>query len=293
MAENWWKITQSDTNAWRLETDFDGCGTVRRFLFLADLHWDNAHCRLDLLKATLDEAKAEGAPVFLFGDTFCAMQGKWDPRSSRSALREEHHTGSYLDSLVSTAVEWFKPYASSLAMISYGNHETSILKRHQVDLCQQLVGALRRDGSPVVCGTYWGFVVAQARLRQLQNQSATLKIHYHHGSGGGAEVTRGFIDHNRTRSMYGDFDVGVYGHIHRRNCDENIITTVTARGKIEQRPQLFLRCSTWKDESLDGWHVQQGRAARPIGGWWLELVGHKQKAVKSNNFSLTMRALPT
>lgn len=293
MAQPWWSIGQTDTNAWRVDVQFDGAGSVRRFLMLADLHWDNAHCRLDLLKETLDEAKAEGAPIFLIGDTFCAMQGKWDPRSSRSALREEHHTGNYLDSLVSTAHEWFKPYAANLALASYGNHETSILKRHQVDLLQQLVGALRRDGSPVVCGTYWGFVVVNGNFTKATRQCATLKIHYHHGSGGAAEVSRGFIDHNRTRSMYGDFDVGVYGHIHRRNCDENIITTVTSRGKIEQRPQLFLRCSTWKDESGDGWHVQQGRAARPIGGWWLELTSSKKKSVNSNGYHMNMRAVPT
>jgi len=123
-----WSIARTDRNAHRLELPFSG-STTWRILLLADLHWDNAHCDLNLLRSHLEQAKAGGWPVMVFGDLFCAMQGRWDPRASRDALREEHRDGSYLDLLVKTAVEWFKPYAGSLALISPGNHETSIAKR--------------------------------------------------------------------------------------------------------------------------------------------------------------------
>ena len=289
-AEPWWTIQPTDTNAWRLDLGMPGSGTSRRILLLSDIHWDNAHCELGMLKETLEEAKKENCPIFSFGDLFCAMQGKWDPRSSQDALREEHRGGNYLDLLVGTAFDWFKPYAAQLALISPGNHETAILKRHQVDLTQQLVTLLRREGSPAIAGTYWGFVVAQCLLGG--RHSDNVKLHYHHGYGGGGEVTRGLIDHSRTRGMY-DADVFVSGHIHRRNVEENILTRVTARGKIHQQTQLFLRCSAWKDESNSGWHVEKGRAARPIGGWWLELTTIKKHTVRSNSYSVTIRALPT
>jgi hypothetical protein len=290
-AEPWWSLEKTDSHAWRLDVQFDGTGHKRRILLLADIHWDNAHCRLDLLKQTLDIAKAEGAPIFSFGDHFCAMQGKWDKRSSADAMRDEHRGGNYLDLLVNTCADWFKPYASSLAMISLGNHETAIRRHHQVDLNQQLVGHLRREGSPVVSGPYWGFVVIGCMFG-AKGLSEIIKMHFAHGSGGGGMITRGLIDHSRTRSDY-DCDIHVSGHIHRRNCDENVITRVTARGKIQQTPQLYLRCSTWKDESKDGYHVEQGRAARPIGGWWLELTGNKSKNVKSNTYTVDIKAVPT
>jgi hypothetical protein len=289
----WWAMAQTDTHAWVMDVDFSGANCTRKVLLLADIHWDNAHCRLDLLKATLDEAKAIGAPVFSFGDHFCAMQGKWDRRASAEALRDEHRGGNYLDLLVNTCADWFAPYASSLAMISPGNHETAIRRHHQVDLTQQLVSHLRREGSPVVAGPYWGFVVLSCNFNgDRKRSSEAIKLHYHHGYGGGGPISRGLIDHSRTRSDY-DSDVHVTGHIHRRNADENVITRVSNRGKIFQQPQLFLRCSTWKDESQDGYHVEQGRASRPIGGWWLELTSAKTREHRNSTYHVRMRAVPT
>jgi predicted phosphodiesterase len=271
--DQWWKIKKVSPNSYRTDIEFGRSGSHRRALLLADAHWDNAHCRLDLLEKTLKLAKEEGAPVYHFGDFFCAMQGKWDQRSSRDALRDEHHTGSYLDSLVSTAAEWLEPYAKNIALMSYGNHESSIKRKHEVDLLQRLCHELRRMGSPVECGPYWGFVTMNAAWHK---QRDCVRLHYHHGYSGGGEVSRGVGQHAATRSMY-DADVYVSGHIHRRNLDENVMTRVTASGNVQHRRQLFLRCSTYKDESGDGWHVAQGRAARPIGGWWLNLVAMRGK----------------
>jgi UDP-2,3-diacylglucosamine pyrophosphatase LpxH len=279
--DSWWTIKKAGANSYRTDIEFGGAGSYRRALLLADAHWDNAHCRLDLLKRTLDVAKAEGAPVYHFGDWFCAMQGAWDQRKSRDALRDEHHTGSYLDSLVSTAAEWLEPYAANIALMSYGNHETSIKRKHEVDLLQRLCHELRRMGSPVECGPYWGFVTLNGAWAKHRD---CVRLHYHHGYGGGGEVSRGVNQHAAARSMY-DADIFVSGHIHRRNLDENVMTRVSACGVVQHRRQLFLRCSTYKDESGDGWHVAQGRAARPLGGWWLNLVAARGQSSYQIDYS--------
>jgi len=284
----WWKLDKTSPNAYRMRLGFSGAGSTRRILLLADVHWDSAHCQWDLLKATLEEAKQEGAPILVAGDFFDAMGGKWDPRASHEALRDIHRGGNYLDLLVNTAADWLRPYAGNLALMSYGNHETSIRKRHEVDLLQRLCHELRGHGSPVECGPYWGFVVMSGVFCPNSKHRETLTLHYHHGFGGGGEITRGLIDQSRTRGQY-MADVYFSGHIHRRNQDENIITTVSSRGMVEQRRQLFLRASSWKDESHDGWHVQQGRAARPIGGWWLEMTARKT----TQTYILDYRATPT
>jgi len=289
-AAPWWSISKAGDNAYSMRLDCGRAGDVRRVLLLADIHWDSAHCRWDLLKSTLDQAKVEGAPVVIAGDFFDAMGGKWDPRASHDAMRDIHRGGNYLDLLVTTAAEWLKPYSENLALISYGNHETSIRKRHEVDLLQRLCQELRREGSPVECGPYWGFVVFNVEFAGSKTQRDTVTLCYHHGYGGGGEITRGLIDHSRTRSMY-SADVYLSGHIHRRNQDENILTSVTARGIVERRKQLFLRASCWKDESGDGWHVQMGRAARPIGGWWLELATRKPS--DGGGYIVDYRGVPT
>lgn len=79
-------------------------------LLLSDVHWDNPHCDRRKFKQALDKAKERGAKVAIFGDFFCAMQGKYDKRSSKIAIRPEHQTGNYLDSLVDTAAERLPPH---------------------------------------------------------------------------------------------------------------------------------------------------------------------------------------
>lgn len=268
-----WDIKRSDSHACILSMKWNTYQDNQRVLLLADCHWDSAQCDRKALARDLDKALEINAPVLIFGDFFDAMQGKWDPRSSQSSLRHEHRGGSYLDLLVDTSFDWLKKYASVLSLISPGNHETSIQKRHEVNLSERLVTLLRHQKSPCVLGTYWGFVGFRHVISK--EKSLVTSLHYHHGYGGGGEVTRGLIDHSRTRSMFAA-DVFVSGHIHRRNYDENVITVMTPTGLVQQRKQLFLRCSTYKNET-DGWHAEKGRAARPIGGWWLEFNGRRER----------------
>lgn len=245
-------------------------------LVLTDLHWDSAQCDLALLKEHMDLALSRNMPILIAGDLFDVMQGRWDPRSSQESLREEHRGGRYFDSVISTALEWFKPYKSILAIVAPGNHETSVAKRHDTNLISRFVEGLTQMGGTALEAGYWGFV--QIQINQKSNHKGQVLLHFTHGSGGGAEVTRGFIDQNRVRSMY-SADIYVSGHIHRRNYDENIMLGVSGVGKLWKQKQLFIRCSTYKDE-IDGWHAEKGRAARPLGGWILQF--HCKRLGKSD-----------
>jgi hypothetical protein len=190
------------------------------------------------------------------------MQGKWDKRADQNQLRGEHRGNNYLDKLVDTAEKWYTPYAKNIALITDGNHEGSIMQRHQTDILERLSDRLK-----VLHGPFWGFVIFN--FKKLKDRGATSKVlHFHHGYGGGGEVTRGMIDNSRTRGQY-RADIYVSGHIHRRNSDENIITEVVPQKRtIRQKRELFLRASTYKNET-GGWHAETGKAGRPLGGWWL------------------------
>ncbi len=255
-----WSIAEHSRHVHVLSLGHMRAGEERRALLMSDEHWDNAHCDRALLKRHHEEAHRIGAPVLKFGDLFCAMQGKWDKRSDSNQLRPEHRGNDYLSRLRATAVKWYKPFAEDIALITPGNHETSIVDRHGFDLTQSLC-----DGIDVKRGGYWGYVQFEASVGEGTVRS--FQLNYHHGYGGGGEVTRGMIDNNRTRSQY-EAEVFYSGHIHRRNMDENIVTRLS-RHKVVRRKQQFLRGSTYNDEHADGWHAQQGRAARPLGGWWL------------------------
>lgn len=284
---NTWSIERTDKHAHRIQYRIPKSSGVCRLLVLSDLHWDSAWCRRDVLQRDLDAALETNTPVLIAGDLYDAMQGKWDPRKSQDQLRPEHRGGNYLDNLVNTSVAWFAPYASVLALVGQGNHETSIQNRHETNLLERFVALMRAKGSPVELGGYWGYLLIQ--IWNMCGNSTTKTVHYHHGYGGGGEVTRGMIDQSRTRSQY-DGDIFVSGHIHRRNSDENIITRVTDRGRVYTVQQLFLRCGAYKEEE-SGWHVEKGRAGRPVGGWWVDFACRKSA---SQAFDVqTMRAYST
>jgi hypothetical protein len=276
MKNKKWTITRLAPNVHALDLNLDKAGDHVDVLIQSDEHWDNAHCRHDLLRRHHKEAVDIGAPILKFGDVFCAMQGKWDKRASQSQLRAEHRGSDYLDRLVKTAAEWYAPFSENIALVCPGNHETSILKRHETNLTERLCERLG-----VQMGGYWGYVLV--RLNRLVGRSQrkmdfSLQLHYHHGYGGGGEVTRGLIDHSRTRSQY-LADIFFSGHIHRRNMDENQLIYCNRYGKIDTKEQVFLRLGTYKAEhdEAGGYHAEKGRAARPLGGWWVRFKYSREK----------------
>jgi hypothetical protein len=133
------------------------------------------------------------------------------------------------------------------------------------------------DRLKVAHGGYWGYV----RFRIIYANRPIIKdLFWHHGYGGGGEVTRGLMDNSRTRGQY-LADIYCSGHIHRLNVDENSLTTLNQQGDIQVREQIFLRSSTYKDETEDDlYHTSRGRAARPLGGWWLnfQVQSHNDRA---------------
>lgn len=281
---NGWSITRDSEMVATLRLEkFASMADERWVLLQSDEHADNAHSDLPLIQQHMAEAVERDAAVLKFGDTYCAMQGRWDKRADPRQLREELRGANYLDELVNFHDRLYRPYAHIIAGIGYGNHETSIQGHHQTDLVERLVDRLRQAGSPVQKLGYTGFVRI---LAQYGNTVRTILLHFHHGSGGGGEVTRGMIDWSRTRGMY-MADVYYAGHIHRRNQDENVITTVSAKGICERRNQLFLRGSCYKDEDGEGgWHVERGRAARAKGGWWLKITPVERRNQNALDFEV-------
>ena len=90
--------------------DLDSISGWEQWFFLkSDDHWDNPKCKRDLLKRDLEKAKARNAGILGVGDLFCAMQGKYDKRSSKDDVRPEHQNGRYLDSLVETGRTGTRP----------------------------------------------------------------------------------------------------------------------------------------------------------------------------------------
>lgn len=269
------------SNIHKFQADF----VPKKVLLISDVHWDNPKCDRYLLKKHLEQAKEIGADVLLNGDTFCLMQGAYDPRKSKSDIRPEHNKANYLDAVVNDAIEWFSPYAHLIKVVGYGNHETSILKRAETDVIDRFVFGLNaKNGSDVKKGGYGGWVVYQFKRDDVIRCSFKLK--YFHGSGGGGPVTKGTIQHNRIQTFVEGADMIWMGHVH----EDYEMTYVTERlnkhlTKLELRNVLMVRTSSYKEEYNEGkggWHVERGASPKPTGGRWLEMIPERKSENKED-----------
>jgi hypothetical protein len=218
------------------------------------------------------------------------MQGAYDPRKNKSDILPEHNVANYLDAVVNTAIEFFTPYASILKMIGYGNHETSILKRHETDVIERFVyGFNTKNKCDLQKGGYGGWIIYNFKNSTM---SRSYKIKYMHGFGGGGAVTKGTIQHNRMSTFVEGADMIWMGHVHENYEVEYNIERLNHNNNVELKKVLMVRTSTYKEEynkGLGGWHVERGASPKPLGGRWLEIIPERGK----DTFNLHARTYST
>lgn len=239
------------------------------FLLNSDRHWDNIHSDQKMMKEHLNEAVERNAIVIDTGDFFCAMQGKYDKRSSKSAMRPEHQHGDYLDRLVETGIEWFAPYADRLAFMSPGNHEESIHHRHETNLTERLVSGLRiQHKSPVLRHRYSGFTRFQF-WDPSQHQESIIMWHTH-GYGGGGPVTKDIIQTARQGAFLEGTDIVVSGHTHDAWVFYVSTRSLSKHNNIVRSERVHIKVPSAKDRwGGDSWEDHKGHPPKPVGAYWL------------------------
>jgi hypothetical protein len=241
-----------------------------------DRHHDNPKSNNVMEKRHLDQAREKNAIIIDGGDLFCAMQGKYDPRSYKGDLKPEHKKGDYLDALVTTAADFYAPYADLFAIMAPGNHETNISKRHETNLTERLVTMLNdKTKSNIKVGGFSGWVKFQILVF---GQVMTINLWYHHGYGGDAPVTKGVIQTNRQAVYLPDAHIVATGHTHNEWQFPIPRLRLTPHGKVYHDEQLHLKVPTYKEEYRDGyggWHIERGGPPKPTGAIWLRISANK------------------
>ena len=282
-------ITQHQPGSFTVEMTCDddtripGPGWEQYFLLVSDAHIDNAHADRAMFDKHMRQCRERGAKWISNGDFLCLMQGKWDMRSDTSACRPEHQQGRYLDSVINTTADYVAPHADMALLFAPGNHETAVKKRHETDMNERLVEALRQR-RPADCQAYAGsyanwvrFLVREKNRRQLVASSVVMYMH--HGYGGGGPVTRGTIQTSRMAVYLPDADIIWTGHTH----DEWIMPIQRARLSPHGRPYLdrvmHVRSPGYKDEfsEQNGWAVEKGMPPKPKGALWLRFYVERRR----------------
>lgn len=246
--------------------------TRQKFLLLSDLHIDNAKCDRKLLLKVLKQAKEQNAIILIFGDLFCLMQGKGDPRRSKADIRPEHNKPNYIDAVIKDTAQILKPFASNIALIADGNHETSIIKHIEVDPIDYLLSYLHKYNPDIQHGGYQGFVRLNTYSAYTNSNVKNVDIFFHHGAWGGA-VTKGVLSVNRYASIVKS-DVVVSGHTHDTWYVEHPYYELRTNGEVIQKTQYHIKTGTFKQEYLQsgGFQIEKQVMPKPLGGWWMDVT---------------------
>lgn len=255
------RLEKTNEDVFTFRDDEVGEGWERYYHLMSDVHLDNPLCRRDMLERHLDISEEKQAKVLSFGDLFCAMGGKFDPRRSKTDVRPENNNDLYLDSIVRNNYKFLSPWAHRFALLGQGNHETSITKHNETDLTERLAEKLG-------CAAmgYSGYVRflfnAPSGGRRTQRT-----LFWHHGSGGGGEMTKGAGRVVRQAAWVPDADIVVGGHIHEEWEITLMRSRLSASGKTYIDKQTHLQLPTLKDEFTlsGGYHIESGRPPKPLG----------------------------
>ena len=248
-------------------------------LLTSDRHWDNPKSDRRLQTKHLQLAKERNALIIDNGDLLCLMQGKYDPRGSKSSIRPEHNVDHYLDAVIDDAANYFAPYGENFAFLVVGNHEASVSKRCETNISRRFADALKLKcpGSPIHVGGIAGFI--RLNFSMPNTQSYLYTIDYHHGYGGGGPVTKGVIQANR-RAVYSEADICIQGHTHEAWQFPIQRRKVTQQGKITHPIQWHLQIPSYKRHFAGGkpnWENLKGFPPKPVGCLWLRFFYHRER----------------
>jgi hypothetical protein len=274
-----WSVEHHGRNVHAVKIARPNCRDFSQWILLiADNHIDSTAARNDILTRLLAEAVQRDAVVIGVGDQLDLMQGVADKRGSKAALRSTLLSDNYFDRVIDQAADLLAPYASHIAVLADGNHETSWRRFHESCPTTNLVRAIKdRAHSPVGAGGYGGWIVFQIKLGNL---NMTYRVRYQHGTGGGnSPMTMGMLDARRMYSWIEGADSIIISHNHASNVAgiaREYLSTQNGIYKVETRYADFIRVGTTKaawEKSMGaaGWEVEKGFGPSPIRQKWVRL----------------------
>lgn len=254
-----------------------------RFMFTSDWHFDNPKANRDLLFKHLDECVKTNTYIIVNGDLLCLMQGKYDPRRNKSAIRPEHNGDNYLDLVIYNTAKVLSKYAHLILQINKGNHESAVSSRNETDVTERLVTEINLlAGTNIQVGEYMGYITLS--FNRLGGAYKSLNVAYDHGHWGGV-ITKGALSVTRHASMFPQADVVISGHTHDgwiMNHPRYVMNHI--KGTVEVKNQWHVKTGTYKEEFQHGkgWAVEKIAMPKYLGSCFMNL-----KYIRDNDLEYT------
>jgi hypothetical protein len=254
-------------------------------MLASDVHFDSSLCDLKRFSEHLQLANEEKAPVLIAGDFYDAMQGRDDPRRSPEDLKEKYRVSSYFDALVQDASAYLRQYSDvPLWIFGMGNHESKVLEKINTNLLERLAYDMRlQRHNAEACG-YYGYIKIIFNYAKGRDKPCRC-LYFHHGTGGGAPVTKGVIQVNRQATWLTAPDIVLNGHDHNSWWMPQPVERINDKTNLPYTDAVhFFRTPGYKNppgEALQsyGFAAEKHRAPTLKGCIFLDLTYHKGRDV--------------
>jgi len=275
---------------------------------MSDLHIGGLHVDYKLIDKELADAKKRGAKILINGDVFDAVLPGDRKRYRANNLHPRLYEAG--DDMLGESIRWayeiLAPYKDDIIMIGDGNHDDAVARYHHIEPVKHLVVMLNGADGKIQYGGYHGFIHVQLRPFSDTHYGHYV-IHYHHGAGGAAPVTKGAITFSRAAMWIEGADAIWRGHTHHRQAGrDNKITfnksVVVPENRIMTRDVLTLRTGSYFDtyvgttsEQLlkhgrkDSYAALWDSPTLPKGGLMLTLTAAHSRDVRGKGSSVVVR----
>lgn len=241
------------------------------WLYLSsDQHIGGRDTDYGLIKAEIAKAKELGAYTILNGDLFDMILPGDKKRFSLDALHPDVAKSSdIVNAAVDMAVELYRPIASQIVALGFGNHENAVLRHHSVDVMELFRRKLVEAGGDP---QYWGPMgVVVFAMSAPGKHTGRFVVHYTHGAGGESPVTQGMIDFHRQRTWVVDAHLLTMGHKHNAIETTNTKMRVGLDGAVYLEEIAQVMTSAYVRYSLKGYAAARDMAPRPLGGAFVQV----------------------
>ena len=251
-------------------------GEPATMLLISDVHFDSKKCDRKLLTKHFEEIRNRNGYVIVNGDWFDLMQGKYDPRGSKYDIRPEYNKGDYIDSVIRDSAQWLAQWGVPI-FFGQGNHETNILRRLETNVLERLCEQLRSLGTMAYVGGYSGWLIIQSKRIGNSSKPKTMQtvVHYHHGSGGNAQRSKGILKADINQMQNPDADIIIRGHDHNKWYLPVTVQRLNGRYNEEKQSTVHhLQTGSYKlqGDRFAGWETEKGFPVTRMGGWFLNIT---------------------
>lgn len=281
MKKQKWTIAPVDkkinTGVYVIDAGKVESGSTFSLFAMSDFHVDSPKHHSRVAKKHLEMAREINAPILMYGDFFDAKEGRFDFRATRNKRGEVNEPDtSYINQLINYGADKLEPYAEQIAVLGQGNHETALSKMMDVDILSLMSRELGARGtrSPII-GGYTGWIVV--RYKRSGGQGS-VPIYFHHGVGGGAQVTRGAIKAHRRATFIEGAEFVLSGHIHTPDYSHYRSKYLNAANRVSFRDTVHLVTPGYQRSDIHtgvGWEVQKEFPPMPVGCARIDITFHE------------------